>query len=97
MENPNLRESGGQGLKSFCVIEDVEYEGYYGYWAEEPESERQRRKHQGCYFINLCGNASEVQPRIDCVLEQIVNDFRAGGGRADGIDWISDDDDSDLA
>ena len=25
-------------MKSFCIIEDVEYEGYYGYWAEEDET-----------------------------------------------------------
>ena len=39
LENPNLRESGGHGgMKSFCVLEDVEYDGAFGYWAEEEET-----------------------------------------------------------
>ena len=39
LENPNLRESGGHGMKSFCIMEDVEYEGSYGYWAEDEDTE----------------------------------------------------------
>ena len=67
----------------------------YGYWAEEPPSERERRrKHRGCYFINLRGEASAVRRRFDAVLEEIVADFQARGAD-EGLGYISDDDDDD--
>ena len=74
----------------------------YGYWAEVPVEESQRRKHRGCYFINLRGSESEVESRLNDVLKQIKEDFcKAPGTLSSGVgdevvdDYISDADPDD--
>ena len=70
----------------------------YGYWAVPEEGER--RKHRGCYFINLRGTKDEVMPRLDESLEEIKAEFlqnRARGGYgATSHDDDDDDDDDDY-